>query len=145
MSEGATRAMAYVALSRGRDTNQAYIYTSDNTEANHDSAPVAGAELPQLRRGTKYTAAHHLRGIAANDDRPRTMHVEAQQADRDVLPGTVGRLLRRHDQRMIARAEAWRQHAAADRNFRAAGERMMFVTDRTADRSRAMDVGGLEL
>jgi hypothetical protein len=58
------------------------------------------------------------------------MHVEAQQTCRALLPDTIGRLLDRHDQRLIARAEAWRQHAAADR---------------TADRSRAIDVGGLEL
>jgi ATP-dependent exoDNAse (exonuclease V) alpha subunit len=146
LADSATRAMAYVALSRGRDTNQAYIYTRDDAEADHDhSAPVATGEIHQLRRGTKYSAAHHLRSIAANDDRPRTMHVEAQQTGRALLPDTIGRLLDRHDQRLIARAEAWRQHAAAARDFRATGERMMSAADRIADRSRAIDVGGLDL
>jgi hypothetical protein len=73
------------------------------------------------------------------------MHVEAQQTDRALLPDTIRRLLDRHDQRLIARAEAWRQHAAAARGFRAAAERMMSAADGTADRSRAVDVGGLEL
>ncbi|MDT5117159.1 MAG: hypothetical protein QOE30_2898, partial [Mycobacterium sp.] len=146
LADGATRAMAYVALSRGRDTNQAYLYTRDTAEADHHhSATPAGGELHQLRRGTKYEAAQYLRKIAANDDRPHTMHVEAQQTDRALLPDTIGRLLDRHDQRLIARAEAWRQHAATARDFRAAGERMMSAPDRTADRSRARDVGGLEL
>jgi hypothetical protein len=126
--------------------NKAYIYTRDDAEADHDhSAPVVSGVLHQLRRGTKYSAAHYLRSIIANDDRPRTMHVEAQQTDRALLPDTIGRLLDRHGQRLIARAEAWRQHASAARGFRAAGERMMSAADQTADRSRAIDVVGLEL
>jgi ATP-dependent exoDNAse (exonuclease V) alpha subunit len=146
LGDGATRAMAYVAMSRGRDTNQAYIYTRDSAEADHDQAPpMTGGEFHQLRRGTKYSAAHYLRGIVGNDDRPRTMHVQAQLTDRALLPDTIGRLLDRHDQRLIARAEAWRQHAAAARGFRAAGVRMMSAADRTADRSRAIGVSSLEL
>ena len=146
IGEGASRAMAYVALSRGRDTNQAYIYTRDSAEIDHDHTdPIASGELHRMRRGTKYSAAHHVRSIIANDERPRTMHVEARLTDRQLLPATIGRLLDRHDQRLIARAEAWRQHNAAARDFRAAGERMVSAADRTADRSRAMDVGGLEL
>jgi hypothetical protein len=49
IADTATRAMAYVALTRGRDTNQAYIYTRDNAEAHHDhsAAPDVGA-LHQL-------------------------------------------------------------------------------------------------
>jgi hypothetical protein len=73
------------------------------------------------------------------------MHVEARQTDREQLPDVIGRLLDRHDQRLISRADAWRQHIAQARDFRAAGERMMSAADRTADRSRAKDVGGLEL
>jgi hypothetical protein len=146
IGDTATRAMAYVAMSRGRDTNQAYIYTRDEAEADHDhTPPTARGELHQLRRGTKYSAAHHLRNIIANDERPRTMHVEAQRTDRALLPDTIGRLLDRHDQRLIAHAEAWGQHAAAARDFRAAGERMTYAADRTAHRSRATYVGGLEL
>jgi hypothetical protein len=146
LADGATRAMAYVAMSRGRDTNEAYIYTRDTAEADHDhTSPTADGRFHQLRRGTKYSAAHHLRNIASNDDRPRTMHVEAQQADCELLPNTIHELLDRHDHRLIARTEAWRQHAAAARDFRAAGERMMSGADRTSDRSRATDVGGLEL
>jgi hypothetical protein len=87
IGEGATRSMAYVAMSRGRDGNRAYIYTRDGAEAGHDpSAPVAKGDVHQLRRGTKYSAAHHLRSITANDDRPRTMHVEVHHAERDLLP-----------------------------------------------------------
>jgi hypothetical protein len=146
LADSATRAMAYVAMSRGRDTNQAYLYTRDTAEADHHhSATPAGGELHQLRRSTKYEAAHHLRNIIANDDRPHTMHLEAQQADRELLPAAIQGVLDRRDQRLIARAEAWRQHAATARDFRAAGERMTSAANRAADRSRARDAGGLEL
>ncbi|MCU1701125.1 MAG: ATP-dependent exoDNAse [Mycobacterium sp.] len=132
LADSATRAMAYVAMSRGRDTNQAYLYTRDTAEADHHhSATPAGGELHQLRRSTKYEAAHHLRSIIANDDRAHTMHLEAQQAGRELLPAAIQGVLDRHDQRLIARAEAWRQHAATARGFRAAGERMMSAPDRT--------------
>jgi hypothetical protein len=53
LSEGATRAMAYVALSRGRDSNHVYICTLDSAEAEHDhSHPAVGRAHHQLRRGT---------------------------------------------------------------------------------------------
>jgi hypothetical protein len=143
MSEGATRAMAYVALSRGRNSNQAYIYTRADAETEHDHPqPPGNSEIHQLRRGTKYSAAHYLRGIAANDDRPRTMHLAAQQTDRELLPDIVRRILDRHDQRVLTRADAWRQHAAAAHDFRSAYERM---TASAASTSRGRHVDGLEL
>jgi hypothetical protein len=143
LADSTTRAMAYVALSRGRDTNHAYIYTRDTTEADHDhTPPIAGTELHLLRRGTKYSAAHHLRGIAANDERPRTMHVAAQQTDRELLPNTIRRVLDRHDQRLISRAGVWRKQNAAARDFRAAYERISAAMP-SADRGRCVE--GLEL
>jgi ATP-dependent exoDNAse (exonuclease V) alpha subunit len=143
LADSTTRAMAYVALSRGRATNHAYIYTRDTTEADHDhTPPIAGTELHLLRRGTKYSAAHHLRGIAANDERPRTMHVAAQQTDRELLPNTIRRVLDRHDQRLISRAGVWRKQNAAARDFRAAYERISAAMP-SADRGRCVE--GLEL
>jgi hypothetical protein len=146
IGESATRAMAYVAMSRGRDRNQAYIYTRFAGEADHEHAhPVAGDEVHELRRGTKYSAAHYLRAIAANDQRPQTMHAEAQQTDRELLPDIVSQLLDRHDQRRAARSEAWRHDTTAARAFQAGYERMMTAAEHTADRSRGLDVDGLEL
>ena len=40
-----------------------------------------------LRGGDSYSAAHYLRAVLATDDRPRTMHAEAERADRELLPG----------------------------------------------------------
>ena len=37
LSESASRAAAYVAMTRGRDHNHAYIYTREDGEADHES------------------------------------------------------------------------------------------------------------
>jgi hypothetical protein len=39
--------------------------------------------MHMLRRGTSYSAASFMRAILANDDRPRTMHPEAERTDRE--------------------------------------------------------------
>ena len=82
LSEHATRAMAYVAMTRGKDENHAFIYQPITGEADHEHAtPVAGLEIHRLRRGNKHAAAHYFRTILANDDRPRTMHAEAERTE----------------------------------------------------------------
>ena len=145
IGEGATRAMAYVAMSRGRDTNQAYIYTRFAAEADHDHAHlVGGDEVHELRRGTKYSAAHYLRAIAANDQRPHTMHTEAGWTDRELLPDVICRLLDRHDQRRAARSDAWRQYRAACRAFHAGYERMA-AAPLTPEHGIDLDANGLEI
>jgi conjugative relaxase-like TrwC/TraI family protein len=125
LGEGASRAMLYVAMTRGRDNNHAYLYQRFTGEADHEhSTPVAGADIHILRRGNKYSAAYYFRAILANDDRPRTMHAEAERTARDLLPDIVGQLLERHDQRRSARRAAWRDHNAAARSRMAAYQRM---------------------
>ncbi|MBB5161572.1 hypothetical protein HNP02_001509 [Mycobacterium sp. AZCC_0083] len=118
ISECATRSMAYVAMTRGRESNHAYIYTPDTTEAEQSHQdPLAKGEIHHPRRGTKYSAAQHLRDI-------------------------IRRVLGRHDQRLTARADAWREHAAATEDFRTAYERI------TADlliAQRGRHIGGLDL
>jgi hypothetical protein len=52
---------------------------------NH-ATPVADPEIHRLRRGNKYAAAHYFRMILANDDRPRTMHAEAERTEGHLLP-----------------------------------------------------------
>lgn len=145
IAESASRCLAYVAMSRGRDTNRAYIYTHFRREAHHEhTTPVAGADGHVMRRGTKYSAAHYFRMILANDDRPRTMHAEAEQTDRELLPNIVGRLLARHDGRRDARRRALREHSAAQRGFYERYERLAADLERAAE--RGMDRGyGLEL
>jgi ATP-dependent exoDNAse (exonuclease V) alpha subunit len=146
LGESANRAMAYVGMSRGRDANHAYVYTGLGSEANHEqTAPTGDGEAHVLRRGNTYEAAHYLRTVLANNDRPRTMHAEAERAERERLPAIVSQSLDRHEQRLVARRESWRRQAAAERAFRATYDRLAAVAQRAAERSRGLDIDGLEL
>jgi len=90
LSESASRAAAYVAMTRGREHNHAYIYTRDPGEADHEHRHVLDdRDVHQLRRSTKHAAAHYFRMILANDNRPRTLHAEAERTDRELLPAIV--------------------------------------------------------
>ena len=143
IGETASRAMAYVAMSRGRDDNHVYIYRRAAGEADHEHRHLLdAAEVHQLRRGNKYSAAHSLRMILANDDRPRTMHAHAERTQHHQLPPIVADALARNDQRRLHRRDAWRQHAAAERAREAAYQRII-----SHDRRRVLsnDGDGLEL
>jgi hypothetical protein len=149
LSDQASRAMAYVGMTRGKDENHAFIYQPITGESDHEhSSLAAGDQIHTLRRGNKHAAAHYFRMILANDDRPRTMHAEAERTDRDQLPEVVATLLDRNDERRARRASTWRQHNAAERGRAAAFERIAASsrdTDLTAEQSRTADVDGLEL
>jgi len=143
IGETASRAIAYVAMSRGRDNNHAYIYSRAAGEADHEHHHLLdAAAVHQTRRGNKYAAAHSLRMIPANDDRPLTMHAQAERADRHRLPPIVADLLERNDQRRTKRRETWRQHTAAERAREATYQRII-----SHDRTRGLsdDGYGLEL
>ena len=74
--------MAYVAMTRGRHSNQAYLYHQiDQRPTRSTPIAVAAPEIHLLRRGNRYSAARHFRQILGNDERPRTMHAEAEQTD----------------------------------------------------------------
>ena len=87
LGEGASRAMLYVAMTRGRHNNEAFLYQRFTNEADHEhSKPLSSDGVHIARRGNKYSAAHHFRMILAKDDRPRTMHAEAERTKRHLLP-----------------------------------------------------------
>jgi len=87
LGEGASWAMAYVAMTRGRHTDHAYLYQKLNHEADHHHAtPIAAPEIHRLHRGDKYRAAETFRTILANDDRPTTMHAQAEHTPTELLP-----------------------------------------------------------
>jgi hypothetical protein len=148
LSERATRAMAYVSMTRGKDENHAFVYQPITGEDDHEhSAPVAGTEIHRLRRGNKYAAAHYFKMILANDDRPRTMHAEAERTERHLLPQVIADLLERNEHRRADRRETWRHHNADARRRAAAYERVAETQARaqTSERSRSIDGDGLEL
>lgn len=148
LSDRATRAMAYVGMTRGRDENHLAIYPAVTTEA-HQLHHGADTNIHQMQRGTKYAAAQALHTmVTANDDRARTMHTVAARIDRKLLPAAVAALLDRNDQRRADRGQAWRQHSAQTRAREAAFKRIAVTRQqgRERERSRRADRGyGLEL
>ncbi|MEC9323828.1 MAG: MobF family relaxase, partial [Actinomycetota bacterium] len=148
LADTSSRAMAYVGMTRAKAENHAYVYQRISGEADHEhSRLVAGADIHVLRRGNKWAAAHHFRTILANDDRPRTMHAEAERTERDLLPQPVSDLLIAQERRRSARSAVWREHSAAGRDAAAAYQRMATVAETVAerDRDRGRDIDGLEL
>ena len=150
LSDRASRAMAYVSMTRGRDENHLAIYPAVTNEA-HQHQPGVDTGIHQLRRGTKHAAAHALHTIVtANDDRATTMHTVAAHTDRELLPTIVAALLDRNDQRRAERAQAWRRHTAQNRARDAAYQRLNAASQHAAQRQRSrirsLDQGyGLEL
>jgi hypothetical protein len=124
LSDKASRAMAYVGMTRGKDENHAFIYQPITGEADHEHVRVAsGAEIHKIRRGNKYSAAYYFRIILANEDRPRTTHAQADRTDRELLPRLEAALLDRNDERRAARHATWRQYRAQAHAREAADER----------------------
>lgn len=146
LSDRASRAMAYVGMTRGRDENHLAIYPSAPNEATdqhhqHQHEPASG--LQEVRRGTKHQAAAALHTIlTANDDRAQTLHAVAEKTTRAALPTIVAGLLDRNDHRRAARAHAWRQHLTEQRARAAALERLANQSQPTRSRSQGY---GLEL
>jgi hypothetical protein len=145
LSDRASRAMAYVGMTRGRDENHLAIYPAVTNEAHqhHD----ADEGIHQIHRGTKRDAARALHTIlTANDERARTMHTVAARTDRELLPTFVAALLDRNDQRCADRVQAWRRHSAQTRARETAYQRITATRQQIAHRQRSRDQGyGLEL
>jgi hypothetical protein len=125
LGEGASRAMAYVAMTRGRHNNEAYLYQKFGQEAAHEHAkPITSPAIHQIRRGNKYSAAHYFKQILHNDDRPRTMHAEAERTERDLLPEMVAEVIERYKARRHTRHTAWQDQVKTAQAWRAGHERM---------------------
>ncbi|WP_373145944.1 MobF family relaxase [Mycobacterium marinum] len=145
LSDRASRAMAYVGMTRARDENHVAIYPAVTNEAHqHQHGPVPVAQ--EMRRGTKHQAAAALHTICtANDERAQTLHAVAEKTDRTALPPVLAKLLGRNDERKKTRAQDWQNHTAQTQARQAALERIIEETTR-AHRSRGRDQGyGLEL
>jgi hypothetical protein len=143
LGEGASRAMLYVAMTRGRHCNEAFLYQRLPGEASHEHSKPAHVEgVHAARRGNKYSANQHFRTILANDDRPRTVHAEAERTHGEVLPEPVKDLLLRQGNRCRRRRVAWTAHLRAAEVWSAAHDRM---AAEVRARSSHTAVEGLEL
>jgi hypothetical protein len=144
LGEGASRAMAYVAMTRGQHNNEAFLYQKYGQDADHEHAKsISAPAIHQLRRGNKYSAEHHFRQILHNDDRPRTMHAEAERTEPDLLPEMVAEVIGRHQQRRRTRIATWREHLKAAHAWQAGHDRMAAAAQ---TRTAGIDLdAGLEL
>ncbi|GLD45114.1 TraA/ATP-dependent exoDNAse/relaxase [Mycobacterium kiyosense] len=144
LGENTSRNLLYVALTRGRDSNTAYLYERRAGETEHEHAQEqAGVHV--ARRGTSREAAQLVRTIIGNrDDQARTAHdVAAHTQDREQLPPRVQHLLAQHTNAVRSRQRAYRQGVDDILNERIERARLI-----DQDRSRGRDPGvdyGLEL
>jgi hypothetical protein len=137
--------MAYVAMTRGRHNNEAFLYQRLAPEADHEHAkPVAAPAIHHTRRGNKHSAGYYFRQILGNDERPRTMHTEAERTARTLLPEVVAEVIERNAARRRACRTVWQAHVKTAHARRAGHERMAAAAaTRAADVD--LDAGGLEL
>ena len=143
LGDTTSRALLYVAMTPGRDTNTAYLYERIAGEGEHEHAQPYRVHI--TRRGTSRDAAALVRGIIANhDDQARTAHgIAADAEDRDQLPDRVRRLLDRRTEAVQARRTAYRHWVDAMQEQAAERERWI---DHHLSRSRDQGLDyGLEL
>jgi hypothetical protein len=127
LSENATRALSYVALTRGRDTNTAYLYQR-TTE--HEYQRESTEQDHVMDRGSGQHAARLLRGIIANDEHPATAHAVAATTASESRPSRVRAAIER-------RARAVRDRSGVYRRWRA--EAVAF--DHAVRTVRSRDIG----
>jgi hypothetical protein len=146
LGANASRAMAYVALTRGRNANHAYIYQRSTNEADHQhSTPVIDPQIHTVHRGTTYTAAHLLGTILANDERPTTMHTTAEHIPADQHPVEIADLMVRNETRRTKREAVWGEHQRAVRAWRSGHDRAASAYKTAGDTDISLDTDGLEL
>jgi conjugative relaxase-like TrwC/TraI family protein len=113
LSENATRALAYVAMTRGRDTNTAYLCDRAAEQENQQESTGPGHVV---NRGSSQHAATLLRGNLANDQYPATAHDIAATTESEVLPLRVRAAVQRRTSAVRDRSSAytrWRAEAVA--------------------------------
>jgi hypothetical protein len=107
LGENTTRALVYVAITRGRESNTAYFYQRAAGEAEHQHCEHD--DFPMTRRGSSREAAQLLHNIiGASDERARTAHDVGATTEREHLSEAVGALV---DRRTKATANRRRNYA----------------------------------
>jgi hypothetical protein len=139
LGDTTTRNLLYVAMTRGRDTNTAYIY---DRPTEHEYQPGPDTSAPPLWRAAPDDAAQTLRELIAHTDQaPVTVHDYATHTPNSALPEQVQHLIGRRQiavQRRLIEYQAWRQTTAT------MTDDLTQTRARHASRSRGVDEG-LEL
>ena len=124
LGENASRNLLYVAMTRGRAANHAYLYQRTTGEADHQHAtPETGVHV--AHRGTSAQAARLVREVIGRDEPARTAHQSAADTPAELLPDRVASLLARRDRAVLHRRTTYQKA------YRALDDRA-----RGADRSR---------
>ena len=105
IADTATRNLLYVAMTRGRESNQAYLYQRTVGEADHQhAAPADGVHV--AHRGSPAQAAQAMRTVLGRDERAHTAHRTAADTPVELLPDRVASLVRTHQQTVARRRAA---------------------------------------
>jgi conjugative relaxase-like TrwC/TraI family protein len=145
LGEKTSRNLLYVALTRGRESNTAYLYERRAGETEHEHAAQLEPSVHVARRGTSREAAHLVRAIIGNrDDQARTAHdIAAHTHDRTQLPQRVQHLLDQHTNAVQTRRRIYRQSIQVTVDERI--EQQRFIDAHLSrDREQGLDYG-LEL
>ena len=87
------RRAAYVAMTRGRESNTVYLYDRVAGEGDHEHSPQPQPGVHQARRGDDQDAAQALTELLGRDDTAHTVAATATATDREQLPEPVAGLL----------------------------------------------------
>ena len=137
LGENTTRSLLYVAMTRGRHTNTAYLYERTVGDSEYGQQEAAGTHLTS--RGNSGDAADIVRAVLTNyDPTPLTAHEYAAQTPGEALPDRVRSLLNR-------RTTAARHRQATYETWRTEAEThalsMSRARERAASRVRSPDMG----
>jgi len=132
LGEHATRSMLYVAMTRGRDANIAYLYER-TTEAEYGPATDRGPHVMQRETASQAAQLAHAI-ITVHDDVPVTAHQLATGTPRHLLPERVAGLAGERDAAVGERVVIHTDWCRAMEPGRTAMGR-----SRTADRTRSGD------
>jgi conjugative relaxase-like TrwC/TraI family protein len=113
LGENTTRSMLYVAMTRARDANIAYLYER-STEQEYGATERDGPHV--IQRGTADQAGLQARAIiATHDDVPVTAHQVGANTPQHLLPERVTGLLERRSRAVENRNTAYTEwHRAVD-------------------------------
>jgi conjugative relaxase-like TrwC/TraI family protein len=138
LSENAARALSYVAMTRGREANTAYLYERANE---HEHGGEQSDHVHAMQRGTAHQAGQLIRAITANHENELiTGHDTAAQSVNTQLPERVQNLLHRRTAAVHCRREAFQRWRAGRQSYTQA---MAQARERHAERNRdqSLDCG----
>jgi conjugative relaxase-like TrwC/TraI family protein len=142
LGETTSRALLYVAMTRGRRTNTTHLYQRASGDQEYGQQEPGGTHVKY--RGDGHEAADLIRGILANHDQLAvTAHDYAAHAPAAVLPDRVRRALNRRRTAVDRRQETYEAWHTEARNY---AESMSAAHEHAASRSRdRMRDSGIEL